>query len=81
MSSSEVKYAAKPPPGVVPDYDNPARNGVSKLFIIIPLLMAIATIMVLLRLYTRRFIVKKLGADDCKLTSSTNVRNAKLMRS
>lgn len=61
-----MEYAAKPPPGVTPDYDNPARNGVCRLFVVIPLLMALATIMVALRLYTRKFIVKNVGMDDCR---------------
>ena len=60
-----MEYAAEPPPGVTPDYDNPARNGVCRLFVVIPLLMALATIMVALRLYTRKFIVKNVGLDDC----------------
>ncbi len=62
----DTTYAAEPPPGDTPDYDHPARNGVCLLFVVIPLLMAIATIMVILRLYTRKFIVRNLGADDCK---------------
>ena len=61
-----MEYAAEPPPGVIPDYEHPARNGVRRLFVVIPLLMAIATVMVGLRLYARKFIVKKMGLDDCK---------------
>ena len=64
-----TEYASKPPPGVVPDYINPLRNtGVIRLEVVAPLLMGIATIFVALRLYVRRFIVSKMGWDDCELT-------------
>lgn len=74
-----TKYAEKPPAGVVPDYDHPMRNGVGRMFVVIPLLMAIATIMVALRLYTRRFIVGKLGPDDCELCPDILVSWPKLI--
>lgn len=74
-----TKYASKPPPGVVPDYTNPPRNaGVTRLEVVAPLLMGIAALFVALRLYVRKFIVNKMGWDDCEFDAcSSNVMTSR----
>lgn len=58
--------ALKPPPGVVPDFDNPSgiQGEIHALLIVCAV---ISTIFVWLRLYTRYFIIKSHGWDDCKV--------------
>ncbi|KAH7007835.1 hypothetical protein B0J12DRAFT_692198 [Macrophomina phaseolina] len=60
---SETVGAIPPPPGVSPNFDHP-ENKSSEVFIINILLPIIATLILLLRLYTRRFIVHNVGAED-----------------
>lgn len=65
VASFNNQPAAAPPPGVIPDYDHPQpRNDVSITVIVIGL--TITTILFSLRIYARKFRVKKIGIADCK---------------
>jgi len=57
--------AGVPPPGVVPNLANPPWDGY--IFIIVgSIVMAIMYITAALRLYTKIYIRRRIGADDCK---------------
>ena len=58
--------ALKPPPGVIPNFDNPA--GVQgEIFATLIVCLVVSTIFVWSRLYTRYFIIKSQGWDDCNV--------------
>lgn len=57
----------KPPPGVIPRYEDfprPLRGGMIASTILGSVL---TTVLVLMRLYTRKFVIKKLWWDDCTI--------------
>lgn len=56
--------SAKPPNGTTPNFVNPPSIGYRQTVTNIVVLV-IMIIVVLLRLYTRIFIVKSIGYDDC----------------
>ena len=49
-----------------PNYEDPETRGSASLFIIT---LAITTVVVALRLYSRGFVVRSVGLDDALLTS------------
>ncbi|KAH9207135.1 hypothetical protein DL95DRAFT_238186, partial [Leptodontidium sp. 2 PMI_412] len=55
--------ASPPPPGVIPNFKNPESQGY-RVTLTIAILFPLATIVLLLRLYTRIIIVRKVGIDD-----------------
>lgn len=58
-----------PPPGVIPNFDNPFSRG--GIYIAAATTIVVAMVMfVTCRLYTKYFIVRKLGWDDCKSCKS-----------
>jgi hypothetical protein len=57
--------AGKPPPGVVPNFEDPESTG-HLLIIVGSVVMAIMLVTATLRFYTRIFIRRKAAADDCK---------------
>lgn len=57
--------AIPPPPGVVPNFIDP-ENRVMTIININAIFMALSGVILLLRLYSRRFIVHQLGFADCK---------------
>lgn len=55
-----------PPDGVVPDFSL-TRTSVQQEFILTyAITLGIAIVLVLLRLYTRLFLLKSFGLDDCR---------------
>lgn len=66
MSSDDSTVGASPPPpGVVPNFDNP--ESIAHRVIIISVLGAVIGIpLCLIRLYTKRRILRNFGWDDCK---------------
>lgn len=59
-----VLYPMDPPSGVARDINQPAES--APLVIITAVLFPLATICMVIRIYTRAFIVCKLSFDDCK---------------
>jgi hypothetical protein len=60
--------AAKPPPGVVPNFDNPPNSN-QKIRILCILASVIGTLFVIMRLYTRLVLLRKIMFEDCTFTS------------
>jgi hypothetical protein len=58
--------ALAPPPGVEPNFENPESLQHPELAV---LQFVIATVAVIIRLYTKQFIVGRLLSEDCKLVS------------
>ncbi|KAH6714832.1 hypothetical protein BKA61DRAFT_343667 [Leptodontidium sp. MPI-SDFR-AT-0119] len=52
-----------PPPGVIPNFENPESQGY-RVILTIAILFPLATIVLLLRVYTRVVIVRNVGIDD-----------------
>ena len=61
--------AMSPPPGVVPNFHNPPNLDVF-VALTITLCVAFATLAVLLRMYTKVFILRALAWEDCRPYSS-----------
>lgn len=58
--------ALNPPPGIVPNFDNPAGTQ-GKIHATLIFCLVISTVFVWSRLYARFFIQKEHGWDDCKI--------------
>jgi len=58
--------ALSPPPGVIPNFENPESRG-HLVIIATAILLPITTFILALRIYTRVVLVRYLGSDDCKL--------------
>ena len=61
-----TNFALAPPPGVIPNYDDPptiARSLVAGLAIMI----VVATLAFAARLFTRVWVMKQIQLDDCEL--------------
>jgi hypothetical protein len=63
--SEQIIALLPPPPGVTPDFDHPVSIAY-RLVITIAICLSASTIAILLRLYTKFFIVHIVGVDDCK---------------
>jgi hypothetical protein len=59
--------AGSPPPGIVPNYDNPP-NGNRLAVAVIILGLVITTLAALIRFSTRAFYIRKVKLEDCLLT-------------
>ena len=57
--------AAPPPPGVVPNLKHPVSRASSVITINV-IFLGFALAFVLMRVYTRTFLTRNIGADDCK---------------
>ena len=57
--------AMSPPPGVLPDFHNPSNLNVF-VALTISLCVTFATVAVLLRMYTKVFILRALAWEDCR---------------
>lgn len=55
--------ALAPPKGVTPNFDNPSNLAAPELAV---LQLTLATLFVAMRLYTKRFVVKRILAEDCE---------------
>jgi hypothetical protein len=63
--SEQIIALLPPPPGVTPDFDHPVSIAY-RLVITIAICLSASTIAILLRLYTKFFIIHIVGVDDCK---------------
>lgn len=64
FSNGHPLVAMPPPPGVVPNFVNPVSRG-SYLITVNAVLLSITTLFVLMRFYTRIFLARAIGWDDC----------------
>jgi hypothetical protein len=69
IARQEVVGAMPPPPGVIPNFEHPESRG-NQVVVTIAVLLPLATLVLSLRLYTRRMIVRTMGSDDCKFLHS-----------
>jgi hypothetical protein len=58
--------AAPPPPGVKSNFNNP-DNYKTQNIILHSIVLSLVTLAVLMRVYTRAFVKKTFGVDDCEL--------------
>ena len=80
MVSPSPKPALTPPPGVIPNFVNPPSQGYVTV-VVLAICLAITTPIVLLRIYVRYFINRRLWWDDCKLPIHTSTgRRVRLTR-
>ena len=54
-----------PPPGVVPDFVHPVSRA-HQVIVVTVVFLTLAALMVMLRMYTRWFITRAVGYDDCE---------------
>lgn len=68
-ATDEVDYPGMlpPPPGVIPNFTNPDSMA-WRLIVASVLCPVFAILLCLLRLYTARFIVRKIYRDDCEFS-------------
>lgn len=66
MSAEQPGYLPAPP-GVIPDLENPTQYGHMQGYILFGVGMALATSLLVVRLYTKAFISRSLGWEDGKL--------------
>ena len=57
--------AMSPPPGILPDFHNPPNLNIF-VALTITLCVTFATVAVLLRMYTKVFILRALAWEDCR---------------
>lgn len=57
--------AIKPPPGITPNFENPETKAPQLISVVVGFL-TVTSFFVLLRVYTRIYISKAFGIDDCK---------------
>ena len=74
MSSQELEAllngpAGPPPPGVRPNFDDPANLN-TLVISTLTLCLTIAALAVLMRSYTKIFLIRSWDYEDCKLTRS-----------
>lgn len=63
MDLSKIPVAP-PPPGVTPNFDNP-EGSKFKIYSVSLAMCSSATLVLLLRLYTRFYLLRTYGLDDC----------------
>lgn len=58
--------AGTPPPGILPNFDDPSNQDI---WVILTLTLAVtfATLAVWIRMYTKKFIIRSLTYEDCRL--------------
>ncbi|KAF2853633.1 hypothetical protein T440DRAFT_312956 [Plenodomus tracheiphilus IPT5] len=72
-SDSTTVGAMPPPPGVVPNFDNPTES-IAHRVIIVAVIGAVLTIpLCLTRLYTKHFILRNVGWDDYTIVMATTL--------
>ena len=57
--------ASPPPAGITPNLDNPPNQQVS-LSIVATLTLSFSTCAVIIRIYTKRFVLRTMGYEDCR---------------
>jgi hypothetical protein len=68
-NSAAIVGLVSPPPGVTPNFAHPESRGY-RITLTLIVCLVLCTGVVLLRLYTRYFITRMVGADDCKYPNS-----------
>ena len=68
-NSAAIVGLRPPPPGVTPNFAHPESRGY-RISITLVVCLVLCTGVVLVRLYTRYFITRMIGADDCKYPNS-----------
>ena len=58
--------AMKPPPGVTPNLEHPSVHFLSVRLLTMTMCLAFTTLFVMMRMYTKLFVVKGHGWEDCK---------------
>jgi hypothetical protein len=69
MDTAEKTGALPAPPGITPNFHNP-ENRAYQVIIVSVIWPVIALTFLLLRLYTKRYIIGKLHLDDCESCSA-----------
>lgn len=57
--------AVPPPPGITPNFESPPNSKAVSLIVLVPC-QTIATLSVLLRLYTKLSLLQSIAWEDCK---------------
>lgn len=70
-----IKPAVDPPPGVISNFDNPASRGQGVIVAGVVLLL-LSLLFVSIRLYTRIWVTRALGWDDCTFLRPSRVAAA-----
>jgi hypothetical protein len=71
--------AATPPPGIIPNYDNPPNDN-RLAIIVITVSIALTTVAGLVRFYSRVFCSRRVRIEDCSfLSPNLNFRGNKLI--
>lgn len=64
--------AESPPAGIVPNFKNPANLN-ALIALTTTLCMTFGTLAVLIRMYTKVFLIRSLAYEDCKLSSPVSL--------
>ena len=64
--------ASPPPAGVVPNFDDPPQNLIVVLHVTAALCLSVSASCVAIRIYTKHFLLRSIGYEDCK--DCTSVR-------
>lgn len=59
--------AMRPPPGVRPNLKNPSIHFFEERLLTMTLCLTFTTLFVMMRMYTKLFVIKSHGWEDCKL--------------
>ena len=62
---------AAPPPGVIPNFVNPDSRG-GETIVTVTICLALMVPFFVMRIYSRAFVTRSLGWDDCKDDSTEN---------
>ena len=62
--------AGTPPAGVTPNFDNPPNLNTYVVFTLV-LCVSFATVALLIRFYTKLFLIRSIAYEDCKTCSSS----------
>ena len=58
--------AGLPPAGILPNFQNPPQNLASVFRVIAALALGFATVAVVIRIYTKRCLIRSMGYEDCR---------------
>ena len=64
--------AMKPPPGLTPNLKNPPKHFFADRLVTMVLCLTFATLFVAMRMYTKLFVMKRHGWEDCKIIDHMN---------
>ena len=61
--------AGTPPPGLLPNFQDPPNLN-SALIFTVTICMAVATVVVVMRMYTKLFLIRSVAYEDCELLNT-----------